>query len=85
MILLFNSISSNQISSLKKFICDRLVQSEFVDSSEKRKFYIFNTYLIEKLKANKAEKNADEEFDFEKTYNNVKKVMFFFRPLSIQF
>lgn len=60
----------------------RLVQSEFVDSSEKRKFYIFNTYLIEKLKANKPDKSMEEEIDFEKIYNNVKKVIFFVALLS---
>lgn len=55
----------------------RIIQNEFVDEKKKSSFYIFNTYFLEKLKAfKKGEKDEaiEEEIDFEKTYNNVKKV-----------
>jgi hypothetical protein len=46
-----------------------------LDSASKKSVYIFNTYLTEMLKnAVKEEKNHHEEVNFEKIYNNFKKV-----------
>ena len=52
-----------------------MVQNEFIEEEIKSSIYIFNTYLIDKIKTNK--KNEKMDFDpanFEQLYQSVKKV-----------